>query len=334
MLNKNQKIFFLVSLGIFISASLLYLFVGPYRVGTREVLNGIVSFLTLGKGGTPGARVVLELRIPRMILALLAGGSLAVCGSIFQTVLGNPLADPYILGVSGGAAVGAVLSFMVSRNVSGGFFLPLFAFLGAAISAFAVYALAGVAGKRSRGRLILTGVIVAAFMNAIILLLISVIPPGRIPGALFWLMGDLSNATPGSVRFLFPLVLVSTCVLLLMARGLDIMLLGDETALQSGLEVERFKTILFVVVSFQTGAVVSISGLIGFVGLIIPHVVRKFTGSLHGWVICGSFLLGGSFLVVSDVIARSVLPTGAMPIGAITALFGAPFFIYILRRRI
>jgi iron complex transport system permease protein len=256
MVNKKQRIFFFVSIFIFVSSALLSLFVGPYRVGTGEVWKGLVSFLTFTKGETPGVRVVLELRIPRMILAVLAGGSLAVCGSTFQTVLGNPLADPYILGVSGGAAVGAVLSFMVSENLSGGFTLPLFAFLGATLSAFAVYALAGVSGKRSRGRLILTGVIVAAFMNAIILLLISLISPGKIPGALFWLMGDLSYATPGSVRLLFPLVVASTALLLLMARGLDVMLLGDETALQSGLEAEKFKTILFIVVSFLTGAVV------------------------------------------------------------------------------
>lgn len=334
MRNKKQKIFFIVSILILVCASFLSLFVGPYRVGIREVWKGVIAFLTFAKGETPGARVILELRIPRMILAALAGGSLAVCGSVFQSVLGNPLADPYILGVSGGAAVGAVLSFTMSESISGGLVLPLFAFLGATLSAFAVYALAGVSGKRSRGRLILTGVIVAAFMNAIILLLISVIPPGQIPGALFWLMGDLSNATPGSVRLLFPLVVASTGLLLLMARGLDVMLLGDETALQSGLEAEKFKTILFVVVSFLTGTVVSISGLIGFVGLIIPHVVRKFTGSLHLRVISGSFLLGASFLVLSDVVARSVTAAGAMPIGAITALFGAPFFIYILRRRI
>lgn len=331
---ERQRVFFLTAFLLFVFTGFLSLFVGPYKVGPGEVWRGLVSFLTFSKGETPGVRVILELRIPRTLLAVLAGGSLAMGGSIFQTVLGNPLADPYILGVSGGAAAGAVLSFLVSEGTTGGILLPLFSFLGATAAAFTVFALAGVSGKRSGGRLILTGVIVAAFMNAIILLLISVIPPGKIPGALFWLMGDLSFATAGSVRLLLPLVLASTILLLFIARGLDVMLLGDETALQSGLDVEKFKAVLFIVVSFLTGAVVSISGLIGFVGLIIPHMVRKFTGSLHRSVISGSFLLGAAFLALSDVISRSVLATGSLPIGAITALVGAPFFIYILRRRL
>lgn len=334
MNKKSHTLFFIFSSILCVCAVLLSLFTGPYDVTLRELVDGLASFVSLGKGETPGARVVLELRIPRMVLALLAGGSLAVCGSVFQTVLGNPLADPYILGVSGGAAVGAVCSFMVSGEMWGVYLLPLFAFVGATVSSFAVFALSGVSGRRSRGRLILTGVIVAAFMNAIILVMVSVIPPGRIPGALFWLMGDLSGATTRNVMFLLPLVLISTALLMALGRGLDVMLLGDESALQSGLEVEKFKTILFVVVSFLTGAVVSISGLIGFVGLIIPHMVRKFTGSLHYRVISGSFILGAAFLVLSDVISRSVRVAGNLPVGAVTALFGAPFFIYILRRRL
>lgn len=329
-----QRIFFLTASLLFLFSCILSLFVGPYEVDYREVVRGLHSFLAFSQADTPGARVILELRIPRTLLAILAGGSLAVGGAIFQTVLGNPLADPYILGVSGGAAVGAVISFLLSGTLGGEIFLPLFSFLGATLSAFAVFALAGVSGKRSKGRLILTGVIVAAFMNAIILLLISVVPPGKIPGALFWLMGDLSTATPGSIRLLIPFVLLSTLLLLFLSRGLDVMLLGEETAQQSGIDVEKLKTFLFIVVSCLTGAIVSISGLIGFVGLIIPHMVRKFTGSLHRKVLLGSFLLGAAFLSVSDVVSRSVLSSGTMPVGAITALIGAPFFIYILRRRL
>lgn len=334
MKGNREARFFLISSLIFLSGVLASLIIGPYRVDGKDIYSGIISFFSLSRAPSPAARIVLEIRIPRLILAVMAGGSLAVSGSVFQTVLGNPLADPYILGVSGGAAVGAVISFILPGGHLSGATLPLLAFSGAIFASFSVFALSGVSGKRSRGRLILTGVIIAAFMNALILLLISLSPPGKIPGALFWLMGDLSGATPRSVRFLFPFALVLTGMILLLSRGLDVMLLGDESAQKSGLNVERFKAWIFVIASVLTGSVVALSGLIGFVGLIIPHIVRKYTGSLHIKVIPGSFLLGSAFLLMSDIISRSSMGTGTIPIGAVTAIIGAPFFIAILRKRI
>jgi len=331
---RRRVLFFILSSGALVVFSVISLATGPYEISGGGITRGIVAFFTSQQGGKTGVRIVADLRFPRLILAIIAGGSLSVSGSVFQTVLGNPLADPYILGVSGGAAVGAVLYFLLPGSAGAGLGLPFLAFAGAAITSFGVFALSGVSGKRSRGRLILTGVIVGAFMNAIILLLISLTPPGKIPGALFWLMGDLSEGTSSSIFLLLPVVIVSIAALVIMSRGLDVMLLGDEGAMQSGIEIEKFKSLVFLVASLLTGAVVSISGLIGFVGLIIPHMVRTFTGSLHKRVIPGSFLLGSSFLVVSDVLSRSVRETGTLPIGVVTALFGAPFFIYILRRRL
>ncbi len=331
---RRRVLFFLIASGSLVLFSFLSLTTGPYEINGGDITRGIIAFFTSQPGVKTGVRIVSDLRLPRLILAIVAGGSLSVCGSVFQTVLGNPLADPYILGVSGGAAVGALFYFLLPGVAGAGLGLPFLAFGGAAITSFGVFALSGVSGKRSRGRLILTGVIVGAFMNAIILLLISLTPPGKLPGALFWLMGDLSGATSRSLLILIPVVTVSIAALLILSRGLDVMLLGDEGAMQSGIEIEKFKSLVFLVASLLTGAVVSISGLIGFVGLIIPHMVRTFTGSLHRRVIPGSFIVGSSFLVVSDLLARSVRETGTLPIGVVTAIFGAPFFIYILRRRL
>jgi iron complex transport system permease protein len=332
---KGRGILFtFLSFGVLCVVSILSLFVGPYDISFHDILRGVVSFVTSAGDGSTAVKVVSELRMPRLILSVIAGGSLSVCGAIFQTVLGNPLADPYILGVSGGAAVGAVLYFFLPGALGGGILLSLMAFTGATLTSFGVYILSGVSGKRSRGRLILTGVIVGAFMNAIILLLIALTPPGKIPGAIFWLMGDLSGGTGHNLLLLLPIVMVSIISLYLMSRGLDVMLLGDEASIQSGIEIEKFKALIFLVVSFLTGAIVSVSGLIGFVGLIIPHMVRGFTGSLHSKVIPGCFLLGASFLVLSDLISRGVMSGGTLPVGAVTAIFGAPFFIYILRGRL
>jgi len=329
--DKKYASFVAVSLILVVISAGLSVATGSLHVSFFELLRGVVRFFGSSDGLSTGERVVRDLRMPRFFLGLFTGGALAASGAVFQTILNNPLADPYILGVSGGAAVGSVFAFVMFDGAWP--ILQFFSFLGALAGAFAVYFLAGVSGRRSPGRLILMGVIVGALMNAFILLLLAFVPPGRVPEALFWLMGDLSRSTPSTISFLFPVVSFSLVVLVACGRGLDVMLLGDEGALSTGLSVERFKTLMFVTVSLLTGVVVSFSGLIGFVGLIIPHVVRRFTGAIHRRVLIGSFLLGGSFLVLSDVISRSFRLAGSLPVGAVTAVFGAPFFIYILRRR-
>jgi iron complex transport system permease protein len=259
------------------------------------------------------------------------GGALSSSGVAFQALLRNPLADPYILGVSGGAAVGAMTARLL---LPGDSFLPLplCAFFGAALAASAVFLLARRRSGVSRERLILMGVIVGAFLNALIMMMVALAPPGRIPGAVYWLMGDLSLGTPGRVGLLAPYVAAGVAFLFLLSRGMDLLLLGDEAAFQSGLPVERVKTAVYLTASLLAGSVVAVSGLIGFVGLIVPHGARSIVGAGHRRLLPAAFLLGGTFLIAADVLARTAGPSGELPVGAITALSGAPFFLYLLRR--
>ncbi len=299
---------------------------GPVEIS----FGGFVDAILRGGTDTP-ARVLLSLRLPRAFLGVLVGGALASSGVAFQALLRNPLADPYILGVSGGAAVGAlVVSLFFSADASA--ILPLCAFAGAALSALAVFLLARRRSGVSPERLILMGVVVGAFLNAVIMLMVTLSPPGRIPGALYWLMGDLGLGTPHRVWVLLPYVAAGTGALFLLSRGLDLLLLGDSEAFQAGLSVERVKTATYLTASLLAGSVVAVSGLIGFVGLIVPHGARALVGSGHRRLLPAAFLLGAAFLVLSDVIARTASPAGELPVGAVTALAGAPFFLYLLRR--
>lgn len=299
---------------------------GPVPVS----LGGFVDALLRGGEETP-ARVVLSLRLPRALLGMMVGGALASSGAAFQALLRNPLADPYILGVSGGAAVGA-LAATLFLPAGASAVLPACAFLGAALSALAVFLLARRGGGVSPERLILMGVVVGAFLNAVIMLMVSLSPPGRIPGALYWLMGDLGQGTPRRVAVLLPYVAAGSLALFLLSRGLDMLLLGEREAFHAGLDIERAKTAAYLTASLLAGSVVAVSGLIGFVGLIVPHGARALVGSAHRRLLPAAFLMGAAFLVLSDVIARTASPSGELPVGAVTAFAGAPFFLFLLRR--
>jgi iron complex transport system permease protein len=309
----------------------LSLSAGPVPVSLGQVIRALTGGDAGGPSGETAARVVLALRLPRALLGALVGGALSSSGVAFQALLRNPLADPYILGVSGGAAVGAMTARLL---LPGDSFLPLplCAFLGAALAASAVFLLARRKSGISRERLILMGVIVGAFLNALIMMMVALSPPGRIPGAIYWLMGDLSLGTPGRVGMLALYVGGGVGCLFLLARGMDLFLLGDEAAFQSGLPVEKVKTAVYLIASLLAGSVVAISGLIGFVGLIVPHGARSIVGSGHRRLLPAAFLLGGTFLIAADVLARTAGPSGELPVGAVTALLGAPFFLYLLRR--
>ena len=301
--------------------------IGPMPIPLRDIARAL-----LGGGDDAGSRVVLLLRLPRALLGVLVGGALASSGAAFQALLRNPLADPYILGVSGGAAVGALTAtIFLSLNMP--FAIPPCAFVGAALSALVVFLLARRREATTPERLILMGVVVGAFLNAIIMLMVSLSPPGKIPGVLYWLMGDLGQGSMGRVAILLPYVAAGSLALFLLAKGLDLLLLGEEEAFHAGLDVERVKTAVYLVASLLAGSVVAVSGLIGFVGLIVPHAARTIVGSGHRRLLPAAFLMGGAFLVFSDLIARTVSPSGELPVGAVTALAGAPFFLILLRRK-
>ncbi|MGA6992853.1 MAG: iron ABC transporter permease [Candidatus Deferrimicrobiaceae bacterium] len=328
---RNRAIVFLLLASSFAGALVLSLSVGPLPVTLGQVFRILSGGSADGGAGETAMRVVLTLRLPRALLGALVGGALSSSGVAFQALLRNPLADPYILGVSGGAAVGAMTARLL---LPGDSFLPLplCAFLGAALAASVVFVLARRRSGVSRERLILMGVIVGAFLNALIMMMVALAPPGRIPGAVYWLMGDLSLGTLGRVGLLAPYVAAGVVLLFLLSRGMDLLLLGDEAAFQSGLAVERVKTAVYLTASLLAGSVVAVSGLIGFVGLIVPHGARSIVGSGHRRLLPAAFLLGGTFLILADVLARTAGPSGELPVGAVTALSGAPFFLYLLRR--
>ena len=328
---KGRVLVFPLLAAAFAGAVALSLSVGPVPVSFAQLFRILAGGSADGSTGETAARVVLTLRLPRALLGGLVGGALSSSGVAFQALLRNPLADPYILGVSGGAAVGAMTATLL---LPGDPFLPLplCAFLGAALAASVVFLLARRRSGISRERLILMGVIVGAFLNALIMMMVALAPPGKIPGAVYWLMGDLSLGTPRRVGLLAPYVAVGVALLVLLSRGMDLLLLGDEAAFQSGLPVERVKTAVYLTASLLAGSVVAVSGLIGFVGLIVPHGARAIVGSGHRRLLPAAFLLGATFLIGADVLARTAGPSGELPVGAVTALSGAPFFLYLLRR--
>lgn len=310
----------------FVGAMALSVSTGSTHIPPGEVIGALA-----GGGGDTAARVVRELRLPRALLGAMVGGALSVSGVAFQALLRNPLADPYILGVSGGAAVGALLA---SLFLAGAFLpLPACAFLGAALAATTVFLLARRGGGVSRERLVLMGVVVGAFLNALIMMMVTLAPPGRIPGAIYWLMGDLGQGTLPRVGLLAPYVAIGLAGLLLLSRALDLLLLGDEAAFHAGLPVERVKTALYLTASLLAGSVVAVSGLIGFVGLIVPHGARALVGSSHRRLLPAALLFGAAFLLLADVAARTLSPSGELPVGVVTALVGAPFFLALLRGR-
>ncbi len=278
--------------------------------------------------------IILDIRLPRVILAGLVGGALALAGATYQGLFRNPLADPYLIGVAQGAALGAVIGFLfpATWHAAGFSIIPLLAFAGALVSTAIVYTLARVGKVLPVATLILAGVALGALLGSIVSYLI--ISSGeKMHGIIFWLMGSFSLSQWSEVRVVIPYIVVGMVVILLYARPLNVMQLDEEQAQQLGVNVERLKLVLLAAATLITAAAVSFVGTIGFVGIIIPHAVRLVWGPDHRFLLPLSVLCGAIFLVLADVIARTVLAPAEVPIGVITALFGAPFFLYLLRRR-
>lgn len=304
-------------------------------VTVRVVLSRLgVTAIETGDIGRNTAAIIWNLRLPRVILGVLIGASLALAGTTFQGLLRNPLADPFTIGVSSGAATGATLAIFL-RQLTGLHFpqmIPLFAFAGALLAMFFVYNLAKIGGQVPVVTLLLAGVVVSSFLSAVISLLM-VLAGENMQGIFFWLSGGLLMRSWPEVGFVAPYLLVGSGVLYAYARDLNILLLGEESALHLGVRVEFTKKLLLVTASLVTAAAVSVSGMIGFVGLIIPHAVRMVTGPDHRVLLPAAALVGGIFLVWADVAARTALAPQEIPVGIITAFVGAPFFIYLLRKK-
>ncbi len=280
------------------------------------------------------ATIVLDIRLPRVILAGLVGAALATAGATYQGLFRNPLADPYLIGVAQGASLGAVIGFLlpVAWNIAGFSLIPLLAFAGALLATVTVYLLARVGKTLPVTTLILAGVALSALLGSIVSYLI--ISSGeKMHGIIFWLMGSFSLSQWSEITVVLPYIAVGTAIILIFARLLNVMQLDEEQAQQLGVNVEKLKLILLAAATLITAASVSFVGTIGFVGIIIPHAVRLIWGADHRFLLPLAVLTGAIFMILTDLVARTVLAPTEIPIGVITAICGAPFFLYLLRRR-
>jgi len=306
--------------------------VGPVWIAPQKIAAMLANLVVPGNHTWSEAEaiIIFQIRLPRTFMALLVGSGLAVAGVAMQALFKNPLADPYVLGASSGAGFGAAL--IISLGVVSAIFVPLAAFSGAIIASFTVYALSMIGPRSSVSLLLLSGIALSTFFSALISYLMFV-AGSNLQELVFWLMGGLWASTWQYVEITFPVVLVGTIILYAHARDLNLMLSGEESAQHLGVAVENLKRILLVTVSFIVGVAVAFCGIIGFVGLIVPHVVRTFTGPDHKALIPASALFGGILLIWADIIARSAIPGTEVPVGIITALLGAPFFMYLVRSK-
>ena len=278
-------------------------------------------------------RIIWDIRLPRIALAGLVGATLAFAGAAYQGVLRNPLADPYLIGVAAGAGFGATLGFLIPLAIP--FVLlspvPVFAFVGAITAVTVAYRLARIGTRVPTTTLILAGVAISALASAGTMFLLMLIDD-NLRSVISWIMGSLNGSTWGNVWLLLPYTVVVAVVVLAHARTLNVMQLDEDQAHSLGVNVERVKLIVIGSASLATAAAVSVSGLIGFVGLVVPHMMRLVWGPDYRRLLPLTMLYGASFLILSDLIARTVISPGEMPVGVVTAFFGAPFFLYLLRR--
>jgi iron complex transport system permease protein len=316
---------------IVVSTGMGYISISPFEVikivisrisGVTELLEGIDSVFPY---------VVMEVRLPRILTSAIVGAGLSIAGVIFQGILLNPLADPYTLGISAGAAFGASIALLLDLGFLGIYSVPIFAFVGAVATLLAVMLLSSSDGRISSNNLILSGIIVAAILSAGISF-IKYVADEHVSIIIFWLMGSFGSKTWADVLFISFSVSMGFLICIFFARDLNIMSLGDRSANSLGIETGKVRVILLVTASLVTAICVSVSGIIGFVGLIIPHLMRFFTGPDNRRLIPASALVGAILLLGADTITRAVLPR-EIPIGVLTALIGGPFFCYIFKRR-
>lgn len=308
-----------------LAACTVGLAVGAVAIAPASVLNALLT------PGAPNADIVREIRLPRVLLAFLVGGGLAVSGAALQALVRNPLADPYLFGISGGAGLAAVL--VIALGIAGPWVVPAAAFAGGLAAVVLVYRIATVAGRRLDPRvLVLAGVVVSSFTVAVISAVLTLSPADRLRNAMLWLLGGFSAASWQTLSVYAVYAVLPAAALLASARSLDLLSLGEEPAQSLGLDVVWARRIVYLATSLLTAASVAVCGAIGFVGLVVPHALRGLMGPAHRRLLPGVFLGGGGFLVLADALARAVVPPVELPVGAVTALVGVPVFALLLRR--
>ena len=305
-----------------IGAFAVALSAGSVAVDWAGVMEGL-----RGRGSSVDYAVVIQLRLPRAATAFVVGGMLWLAGVLMQILLRNPLADPYVLGVSGGAAVAALLAILLGWHTVG---ISGAAAVGALASMFLVFVLSRGRGDWSTTRLLLTGVVLAAGWGAVVSFILAVSPDAHVRGMLFWLMGDIRESFPGWIRL--GILMTSLLIAFGIARSLNLLSLGELRAESLGVNTTLLRVGLFFMAGLLTASAVTLAGAIGFVGLVVPHMVRLWGGSDHRLVLPGSVLLGGVLLVLAETAARTIMAPNQLPVGVITAFIGVPVFLYLLQR--
>lgn len=317
-----------ILLGSLFICAIAALITGSERVAAWQIFPAMISKLT----GTASSLsieqdvIIFSLRLPRIALAVGVGAALAIAGAAFQALLRNPLADPYVLGVSGGAALGSITAIIFASQIS--FSRPLFGFAGAALATLIVYRL----GKREDdpAHLVLAGVVMSTFLSSVIVLMTALADNVKLRNITLWLLGDLSSGATEGLIFVIVAVAAGALVLIPQSRALNLMMIGERDAFAMGVETARVRWVVHLTASLLTGAAVSAGGAIGYVGLVTPHLVRLAAGSDNRLVIPASAIAGALMVLIADTIARTALAPRELPTGAITALIGAPVFIYLL----
>ena len=315
--------------------AVVLVFLLSIRLGSVDLTTGEVLAALRGEGDLNVRRIVVDLRAPRAVMAILVGGGLSLSGAVFQALLRNPLAEPYILGISGGAATGAVLALATGLAASLSWALPAAAFAGALLAIVLVLRVAATADHRVDVRvLLLAGVVVGAFFTACMSFVLSISEARTVRSAVLWMMGSLAGSDWRTVWMVTLYTAPAAIALVGLARPLNLLAIGEETGGYLGTNVERVKRIAYVLASLLTAAGVAATGVIGFVGLIVPHSVRLLVGADYRVLLPLAFLAGAVFLTLADVVARTVMSPAEVPIGVITAFVGVPLFLLLLRRSV
>jgi iron complex transport system permease protein len=317
---KNKIIFIILISGLILSI-MIGLSFGAVKISFKEIIA-----IFLGKGNEINRTILLNIRLPRVIEASIAGVGLSVAGTFFQGLFRNPMADPYVLGISSGAALGATVAIVVGLGLIG---IGGFAFIFAIITIFTVYYLAKVGHKVSPTTMVLAGVAVSTFLSSIISL-IMFLRNDELAKISSWTMGGFGNVGWLQVKFSVPIILIGVIIMYFFSRDLNVIMTGEEAAEHLGINTNAVKKIILVIGSIVTASAVSVGGVIGFVGLIIPHISRLIIGPDNRKLVPFSALLGGIFLCLADLAARTILSPAELPVGIITAAVGGPFFIYLL----
>lgn len=315
--------------GILLGVSVFSLSVGSAKIPIKKIIGIILK----GKGSTEYS-ILFDIRLPRILLGFAIGGALSLAGVILQGIFRNPLVEPYTLGISGGACLGVCLNILLRLNrMIGTLSFPLSGFLGAGSAILLVYSLSIKKGALRIQGLLLTGVMISFISSSLIMLIMAVSGTEDIHGILFWIMGSLEEPSWGLIKLVCLVSIAGLFISYLFCLDLNALSLGEEEAVHLGINTEKSKRWLFILASLLTGSSVSVAGIIGFVGLIVPHFVRMFAGRDHRILLMGSFLSGAAFLVFCDTLARTVISPLELPVGVITGILGGSLFVYALTKR-